>query len=136
MIAAAALMYGQTYDTIYNRSDELYYSEWYDTSIVFLDSGDPCCFFNYTHSGSAQITYKAFSDYTPRPLPVRGLALMHTIDYNLFCMDRNGVQCSDTSRVPGRTGARGDAESGGVAKNCHRHRQSCVRCVLGDALHS
>ena len=99
MVAVATQMCGQTYDTIYNRSDELYYSEWYDTSLVFLDTGAPCCFFPRAPDGSL-VKYIAISDYTPRPLKVRGLALMHTIDYNMYCMDRNGVQCTDTSRVP------------------------------------
>ena len=100
LIAVTVRMCGQTYDTVYNRSNELYYSEWYDTSLVFLDTGRPCCLFNRAISGNIPTRYIALSDYTPRPLRVRGLALMHTIDYNTMCQGWNNVRCSDTSRVP------------------------------------
>ena len=46
LVAISVQVCGQTYDTIYNRSDELYYSEWYDTACVFYDSYWPCCLFH------------------------------------------------------------------------------------------
>ena len=99
LFAAAVQVSGQTYDTIYNRSDELYYSEWYDTSLVFLDTGDPCCLFIKSPYGNTSLRYLVISDYTPRPLKVRGLALMHTKDYTHRCNEWP-VLCGDTSRVP------------------------------------
>ena len=100
ILLASVEVCGQTYDTVYNRSNEPYYSEWYDTSLVFTDSRGECCLFSTTRQGDISYFYKVYSDYTPRPLQVRGLALMHTIDHNLFCMDHNNLLCTDTSRVP------------------------------------
>ena len=99
MIVVALQMWGQTYDTVYNRSAELYYSEWYDTTLVFMDSGRPSCLYCDPPFGRIDRFYSAFSDYTSRPLMVRGLALMHTIDYNLYCINRNNIRCSDTTRI-------------------------------------
>ena len=65
-------------DTIYCRSDKLYYSEWYDTTRMFYDtipSHGPCCLQSENFPISS-IPYVAVSDYTPRPLEVRGLAAM------------------------------------------------------------
>ena len=100
LFIVAVPVWGQTYDTIYNRSDELYYSEWYDTACVFYDSSRPCCLFSYSPgSSNTPVRYEAFSGYTSRPLQVRGLALMHTIDYSQNCTYLIPY-CLDTSRVP------------------------------------
>ncbi len=80
---------GQTYDTVYNRSDELYYSEWYDTALAFWDTNGPCCLRHNEPAGYTPRIYEAWSDYTSRPLKVRGLALMHTIDWSDQCYPRH-----------------------------------------------
>ena len=97
--AAVVQVWGQSYDTVYNRSDELYYSEWYDTALAYWDTLDGCCFKFYTAEGNTPSRYYAFADYTSRPLLVRGLALMHTLDYTQHC-EPVSFPCSDTSRVP------------------------------------
>ena len=100
MLAAVGQVCGQSYDTIYNRSDELYYSEWYDTALYFWDSEGPCCLKTYNATGNLPTLYIGFSDYTERPLRVRGLAVMHTIDYIWSCMDHTNIVCSSPTRVP------------------------------------
>lgn len=100
LLFATIQTWGQTYDTIYCRSDELYYSEWYDTALPFWDSGGPCCLRPFNPEGNTPTLYKAVSDYTEHPLRVRGLGVMHTINYNMWCMDHNNVRCSSPTRVP------------------------------------
>ena len=100
MLAAVGQVCGQSNDTIYNRSDELYYSEWYDTALYFWDSAGPCCLKTYNATGNLATLYIAFSDYTDHPLRVRGLAVMHTIDYIWNCGNSSGVTCSSPTRVP------------------------------------
>ena len=100
------LVWGQTYDTVYNRSSELYYSDWYDTCAYFFEP--PChdlirnayCLYTRTIECNDLYTFLVVPDYTSRPLKVRGLAVMHTRDYNMDCMSSNSVLCHDTSRLP------------------------------------
>jgi hypothetical protein len=88
LFLVSAQVCGQTYDTVYNRSDELYYSEWYDTALAFWDTNGPCCLNRNEPAGYTPTIYEAWSDYTSRPLQVRGLALMHTINWSSDCYPR------------------------------------------------
>lgn len=98
--------WAQTYDTVYNRSSELYYSDWYDTCAYFFEP--PChdlvrnayCLYTRTIECDNLYNFLVVPDYTSRPLKVRGLAVMHTRDYNMLCMSSNSVLCHDTSRLP------------------------------------
>ena len=100
LVALCANAWGQATDTVYNRSTELYYSEWYDTSINFYDSLYPNCLENLCLRGIERNKFMAIPDYTSRPLKVTGLAVMHTIDYNEECLGYNNIRCLSFTRLP------------------------------------
>ena len=102
-------VWAQTYDTVNCRSNELYYSEWYDTCSYFFEP--PChnlsrnayCLYTRTLESEAS-TFQLYNflvvpDYVSRPLKVRGLAVMHTWDYQM-CLWNRSILCHDTSRLP------------------------------------
>lgn len=98
--------WGQTYDTVYGRSSELYYSEWYDTCAYFFEtppySRNYYCLYTRTLSEESDTfqyyNYLVVPDYVSRPLKVRGLAVMHTMNYHMCWAIR--TLCHDTSRLP------------------------------------
>lgn len=97
--------WAQTYDTVYNRSNELYYSEWYDTTAYFFEP--PCynlsrnayCLYTRTQNYTVSNTFMVVPDYVSRPLKVRGLAVMQIRDYNMCIRNAGGLN-HDTSRIP------------------------------------
>ena len=87
----AVLGWGQTPDTVYNRSNELYYSEWYDTCAYFYSFPaysrySYCLFTRTSHEEDTSFHFYNFHivpDYVSRPLKVRGLAAMVTMTWDM-----------------------------------------------------
>ena len=87
----AVLGWGQSPDTVYNRSNELYYSEWYDTCAYFYSFPaysrySYCLFTRTSHEEDTSFHFYNFHivpDYVSRPLKVRGLAAMVTMTWDM-----------------------------------------------------
>jgi len=102
----AVLGWGQTSDTVYNRSDELYYSEWYDTCAYFFDTPPfpraAYCLFTRTRDEESDTfsfyNFQLVPDYVSRPLKVRGLAAMVTMNWDMCGWRR--FYWRDPTRLP------------------------------------
>ena len=92
LLIAGVEVSAQVYDTIHRRSPNYYYTEWYDEDSLFyvpyppLYPGtsfeQPLCFYFVDPVGSL---YQGIEHYTTRPLEVKGLSCMVSIDAVTSC---------------------------------------------------